>query len=266
MYEPLKFKRMKEIAADLNEKLDQLEVGSMSKANLELLTEQSRELYERLVVLRFKAYDQEVKGSTVVEAKEEVQPIQPVINFSISEPKPETSLPGQVSLIDAIEEEISKASAVKEETVEITLDEVNEETPLIIDRVDTESKEAASLEDKEEHNETVQPVAKPQFTSPVSLYDRLTKNISVAETIAEKSEHQSISDLKRAISLNQRFQFSKELFKGNNQEYEVAIDKLNAASRDEAFKMIDTLKGKYSWTEGSAVTNDFIDLVKRRHQ
>ena len=266
MYEPLKFKRMKEIAADLNDRLDQLEVGSMSKENLEMLTEQSRELYERLVVLRFKAYDKEVKGDVKEEKSVEIPTIQPAINFSISEPKTETTLPGQVSLIDAIEEEISKASAVKEEVAEITLDEVKAEIPLIIDRVELISEEANNIDQKEEAGEVVQQIAKPQFTSPVSLYDRLTKNISVAETIAEKSEHQSISDLKKAISLNQRFQFSKELFKGNNQEYEVAIDKLNATSRDEAFKMIDSLKGKYSWTEGSAVANDFIDLVNRRHQ
>lgn len=259
MYEPLKFKRMKEIAADLNDRLDQLEVGSMSKENLEMLTEQSRELYERLVVLRFKAYDKEVKGDIKEEAQVEIPSAQPVINFSISEPKTETVLPGQVSLIDAIEEEINKASAIKEEITDIAIDEVVEETPLVIDHVDTAHEE-------NEHIETAQPVAKPQFNSPLSLYDRLTKNISVAETIAEKSEHQSISDLKKAISLNQRFQFSKELFKGNNQEYEVAIDRLNATSRDEAFKMIDSLKGKYAWGEGSPVANDFIDLVNRRHQ
>jgi len=249
---------MKDIASELNDTLDQLEVGSISKENLEMLTEQSRELYERLVVLRFKAYDKEVKSEMKEETKTEVPTSQSVINFSISEPKIETAIPSQVSLIDAIEEEISKASAVKEELSEIVLEEVVVEIPFVIDHVEAVS--------EVEHAASLQSIAKPQTTSPLSLYDRLTKNISVAATIAEKSEHQSISDLKKAISLNQRFQFSKELFKGNNQEYEMAIDKLNASTRDDAFRMIVSLKGKFSWSEGSPVANDFIDLVNRRHQ
>lgn len=254
MYEPLKFKRMKEIAADLNDKLDQLEVGTMSKEHLEALTEQSRELYERLVVLRFKAYDKEIKNET----KAEETPVKetPAIPFSIGETKTETSLPGQVSLIDLIEEETKSTINA---TPDLSSPEVS--TPEIV-------AETTATTEKDEIPVAHIPVATPapQFNTPVSLYDRLTKNIAVAETIAEKSEHLPIADLKKAISLNQRFQFSKELFKGNNQDYEVSIDKLNASGRDEAMKLVETLRGKYSWPEGSAVAADFVDLVNRRHQ
>ena len=77
-------------------------------------------------------------------------------------------------------------------------------------------------------------------------------------------EHTPISDLKKAITLNQRFQFSKELFKGNNQDYEVTIDRLNTTNRDEAMRTLDTLRSKYSWNNESAVAQDFTELVERR--
>jgi hypothetical protein len=98
-----------------------------------------------------------------------------------------------------------------------------------------------------------------------SLHEKLSKELNRPESLAQKLEHDPIADLKRAISLNQRFQFSKELFKGNNQDYELAIDKLNSSSRDEAMKHLESLRSKYSWNTGSTVAHDFVDLVERRH-
>ncbi|MFN9800256.1 MAG: hypothetical protein ACK54P_09605, partial [Bacteroidota bacterium] len=86
------------------------------------------------------------------------------------------------------------------------------------------------------------------------------------ETLARKLESSPISDLKRAITLNQRFQFSRELFKGNNQDYEVTIDRLNTASREDALKTLDNLRSRYEWNDESQVTQDFLELVQRRHQ
>jgi hypothetical protein len=99
-----------------------------------------------------------------------------------------------------------------------------------------------------------------------SLNDRLSKAVGAVNTLAQKLEHTPIPDLKRAITLNQRFQFSKELFKGNNQDYEVAIDRLNSINRDEALSHLEQLKSKYAWNNESQVTLDFIDLIERRHQ
>jgi hypothetical protein len=93
----------------------------------------------------------------------------------------------------------------------------------------------------------------------------LSRDIPKKESLSEKIEHAPIPDLKKAISINQRFQFSKELFKNNSQEYEVAIEKLNSTSRDEAMKMLDNLKSKFSWSDESIVVNDFRELVDRRH-
>ncbi|MBC8045495.1 MAG: branched-chain amino acid aminotransferase [Fimbriimonadaceae bacterium] len=108
-------------------------------------------------------------------------------------------------------------------------------------------------------------VATPKAESKEALHDKLAKSIPAKESLAEKMEGTPIPDLKKAISLNQRFQFSRELFKGNNQEYEVSIDKLNTASRDEAMKHLSNLKSKFTWNDESPVTHDFIELVERRH-
>jgi hypothetical protein len=253
--------RLSEIASELQRKIELLKQGDLPLNELEKLTDESRELYERLVVIRFKAYDNQVKGiepvveettSAVLKHEESVIP---EISFRIEEPKQET--PVQVSLIDAIEEVIKSESSTEENTVEEEVSETTAET--------THEISADAIE------ETHTPVSGLQETisglaGKESLYDKLSKSIAPAESLAQKLEHHPIADLKRAITLNQRFQFSKELFKGNNQDYEVAIEKLNSSNRDEAMKHLESLRSKYAWNNESPVAHDFTDLVERRHQ
>lgn len=257
MNDSVKFKRIQELAATLQSGLDELSVGKLSIEQLEMLTDHSRELHERLVVLRFKAYDSSVKGEKM-ESKE-AEPVS--IAFKISTPAPAAATPppapapveskpevpvNQVSLIDAIEE-VTKAEITPEPTA-----------PAI--ETSEESFEINVGSRQEAINTFTQP--KPQE----SINDRLSKTVGNVASVAQKHEHTPIADLKRAITLNQRFQFSKELFKGNNQEYEVAIDRLNNTNRDEAFRQLDALKSKYSWNSESQVTQDFVELIERRYQ
>ena len=116
MYEPVKFKRLQELASELQEKLHALSGGKLSAAELEHMTEHSRELYERLVVLRFKAFAEEVNPveAPSTEAVQEELPATPAISFKIDEPKVDIA-PNQVSLIDAIEE-VTKEESIAETT------------------------------------------------------------------------------------------------------------------------------------------------------
>jgi hypothetical protein len=252
--------RLRELTNAVSASIEKLQSGNLSRTELEKLTEQSKELYERLIVLRYLAYQTEIKGvepEISEEITKDVQEEIPVINFKIEELKNEG--PVQVSLIDAIEEvtkteiEVPFSTPVVEAEKSLEQEHVNEHQ----DEVEVEStppKPATTL------NEFI------NFNSQKeSLHERLAKEIHRPESIGSALEHNPIPDLKRAITLNQRFQFSKELFKGNNQDYEVAIDKLNSVSRDEALKHLELLRNKYAWNSESLVAHDFVDLVERRH-
>ena len=133
MYEPVKFKRLQQLAQDLQEKLQALSGGNLSATELENMTEHSRELYERLVVLRFKAFADEVGEANPVHeeavAKEEIVAAPP-ITFKIDEPRLDVA-PNQVSLIDAIEEVTKEEKVdvvINEEKVEEKVEEQVEET------------------------------------------------------------------------------------------------------------------------------------------
>jgi hypothetical protein len=236
MNESTKYPRLQELSASIQLQMERLKAGELSLEELEIVVNQSRELYERLVVLRYKAFDESVNGSTVSATNHEVAA---VVN-TVEESKPELS--NQVSLIDAIAE-VTKTEELKDEEPLFTMSAPVEQAPVATTLFDLAALPATP-----------------------SVNEMLARTMVQHETVAQHHTHTPIADLKIAITLNQRFQFSRELFKGNNQDYEVAIDLLNTSTRDEAMQYVKSLEVKYSWNEGSTVARDFRSLVDRRHQ
>jgi hypothetical protein len=77
---------MKTILSNLTQKLSQLESRDLSQAEMENLVDDAKELYERLVVLRYKIYETNVLGP-----REEVKPlvsahIEPISEVSENQP------------------------------------------------------------------------------------------------------------------------------------------------------------------------------------
>lgn len=236
MIESMKYQRLHELANNIQLQLERLKAGELSLEELEIVVEQSREIYERLVVLRFKACGDAAQSKTEEVSTTTVSGLAQ----TIGESKPETT--NQVSLMDVIAEVTHEKEEVVEEKLLFTFDAHPVETPI---------------------SNTLFDLAALPATQSVN--EMLARSIVQQETVAQLHTHTPIADLKIAITLNQRFQFSRELFKGNNQDYEVAIERLNTSSRNEAMQQLQTLESKYEWSTGSAVVRDFRSLVERRH-
>lgn len=281
MNEALKFQRLSEIASELQKHIELLESGQLSTPQVEVMTNQARELYERLIVLRFRAYDKDVKSQPAAEEQAATTPVEAVTEtpVMVTEEKPQPFI-APIQLEESTPEVEEPIQEIQFEINAPTVEETEEEkavdsTPFSF-RVSepTVAPNQVNLIDAIEEIESTQEIEAPkiepaQFTSPLfkteSVNDRLSKTVGAQETLAQKMENTPISDLKKAITLNQRFQFSKELFKGNNQDYEVTIDRLNTSSRDEAMRTLDTLRSKYAWNNESIVAQDFTELVERRY-
>lgn len=261
---------LKELSEKLHNNINELLSGNMSPEQTQHLVELCSELYEKLIVLRFKAFSE---SSTPTEKMQAVlENVEPIKIDTTPSPTP-IELVKQVNLIDAIKE----------------VEQVGEQGPTegVTQGAEQGPAEGASQEQEEEDEDgdivfqlipNEEPVAempvmtivaeapaREEVKPMVSLNDTFKENASQQATIAKKLEGSPISDLKKNISLNQRFQFCKDLFKGNNQEYEVTLEKLNNTNRDEAMRVIQTLKDKYSWNPDSMAVKDFTDLVTRRY-
>jgi hypothetical protein len=73
-----------------------------------------------------------------------------------------------------------------------------------------------------------------------------------------------ISDLKKYISLNQRFNFVQKLFNGEKEEFFLNIEKLNSANEFEVLSLLQTIREKYIWEKDCEHAFEFTQLVKRR--
>jgi len=266
---------LKELSDDLHNNINELLSGKMSPDQTQHLVELCSELYEKLIILRFKAFSETITPAEKMQAVLETSEPIKIDTTPVATP-PE--LANQVNLIDAIEEVMQDSSKDAEQDAEqdsskdatqgpaeSTSQEEDDDEDIVFQLIPNDEPVveipvisiAPEALKKEEPKAEIKPM--------VSLNDTFKENASQQASIAKKLEGSPISDLKKNISLNQRFQFCKDLFKGNNQEYEVTLEKLNNTSRDEAMRILQALKDKYSWNPESMAAKDFTDLVNRRY-
>lgn len=97
---------------------------------------------------------------------------------------------------------------------------------------------------------------------PKSINDIISKNQS-GNVLASKLQNKPVQDLKKAIGINDKFQFIRELFEGNAEMFASVLDHLNSLSSfDEAYRYINE---QFSWDEEDAVVMKFLELVNRRY-
>lgn len=95
-----------------------------------------------------------------------------------------------------------------------------------------------------------------------SVWDELSKD-STGPDFTSKMAHQPITDLEKAISLNEKFIFIKSLFGGNAQNYNIAIKKLNSLNGFN--QAMDYSRSEFNWDENDPTVQSFIDLLRRRY-
>ncbi len=232
-----------------------LESGSLNAEEIMSMTELSRQLHERLIILQYKAFEEQVRLMESPGEKENAE----------NEPTAMEDLTDFPSVIDIVPD----LPKVEEPAVEITeMEEV--EIPL----------------QSEEEDEEEIPEERPAFrlsdtdVSPnqISLIDsieeikRMEQSINQkyktgdGPSLAQKLHQKPVTNLKNAIGLNQKFQYLSVLFKSDKEAYNFSIERLNnASSYLEADEYIqNTLKNRYDWEMKSPVVKEFMNLIERR--
>jgi hypothetical protein len=163
-------------------------------------------------------------------------------------------------------------------------------------QIDTKVKEAVALEvarvavrvevpvkvEETKAEVVVVPEEKPVFVAPVeekkdeikvvpaapvraaSISEKLqTADVSIAARLSKSG----IKDLTKAVSINQKMLFTKELFKGDSFAFNEAIGKLNAfETKEDAMAYFNTeLAPKYSYKTESESYLQFVELIERRY-
>jgi hypothetical protein len=227
------FQPLKELTSTLAEKLEQLSNGQLKRTEIEAITDQAREIYERLVIIRFKSYEN--SANEEVEAIPSAKPVQPV---------PEATEHEELMMFDFTASEVAEQSEELESDV-----------------VENNSTETSSLEPNITVGEEKRNIS--HETSDKSLNDNFKKDDG---SVAGKFEKAPIADLKEHIGINRKFLYVNELFSSDGNAYNAAINDLNScASKTEALTKIAALKSAHTWKEDNPTVIGFIELVERRY-
>jgi len=96
-----------------------------------------------------------------------------------------------------------------------------------------------------------------------SLNDLLEKKDD--NSLGAKFQQSFIPDLTKAIAINEKFAFIRELFHNSGVDFSNAIQKLNECENiDAAFILMEELKHQYLWDTTSSAYLSLCDLVRRR--
>lgn len=145
--------------------------------------------------------------------------------------------------------------------------QVKEPEPIIEEPVEEEKKESVNV-NQMTIMDGINQVEKE--ASGVVEEDKPQESISEkmqveGDSIAEKMENKSINEIKSAISINQRFSFTKNLFGDNSEVFNYSIQRIEeSASINEANEIMDELKGEFEWDLEDETVQEFQELVNRR--
>ncbi len=129
-------------------------------------------------------------------------------------------------------------------------------------KVETEDKIKPKIEEKEivkKESRTKNPV----FEKKTIVADKFVADDD--KTIAAKIKKNPIMDLKKAIGINDKFLFIKELFNNDLKDYARAIDGLNELSAlKDVQSFIDKLSKEYNWDRESEHVLRLKEIVERK--
>ncbi len=249
----------------------QAEVASL-QAQLDLIEKQAERLKETLATYQSLLEEKdEVEIELVyeeeespVEVKNEELPEEPAVETPyIASPEEIVEEEEEVEIELVYDETEDEDVPVEEPVLEVLEDSVaSEETPA------TEEAEEPAEAEEEENLPDVEPEEEEEESIEEEVEEEPSKDLQSSPTGGNGKGASNllppISDIRKAISLGDRFLFQRELFANNGELMHKTIDKLNTlSSLEDALAYI---YKNFDWNTESQAYELFINILKRRWQ
>lgn len=202
----------------------------------------------------------------------------PVKEKEIEKPKVVGEKPNSVER-EIKEEEKPVSKSVVKESVEA--EKSAGVAPQIVETVDKTEEEIVGTKKGEPavtEKEKIKPKIKSEKVeakkrstpeSPATISDVLNKKksainekVSLGETENDLLYNKPVGDIRKAMGINDRFFYQRELFEGNADLFNQTLDQLNSMSSfDDATNF---LVSNFEWEKDSEVAGSFLKIVKRR--
>ena len=272
---------MKELVSAIENGLKKISKGNITLIELEETLASSRELYERLLIVRYKVYENSILA---VEESEELE----VVDKETEVEKEEETIPDENKDIEIIFEEetndIAEDSIIRfdlfatpEIDSEVEEDEVLPEVENEIEQSieedilpEIEIKEEELVEENLDSEEEIENTAndsteasKEIAEDASSLFPKLMK---IEKSITQNYQVMTLETLIGSFTLNERLQFINELFDGSSDLFSSAIKRLDALdNRDSARSVIAEYAAENNWDLDGEVVEDFMLKICSRY-
>jgi hypothetical protein len=274
---------MKELVSAIENGLKKISKGNITLIELEETLASSRELYERLLIVRYKVYENSILAN---EESEELE----IVDKETEVKKEEETNPDENKDIEIIFEEetndIAEDSIIRfdlfatpeiESESEVEEDEVLPEVEKEIEQSieeevlpEIEIKEEELVEENLDSEQEIENTAndsaetsKEITEDASSLFPKLMK---IEKSIAQNYQVMTLETLIGSFTLNERLQFINELFDGSSDLFSSAIKRLDALdNRDSARSVIAEYAAENNWDLDGEVVEDFMLKICSRY-
>jgi hypothetical protein len=262
---------MKELVSSIENGLKKISKGNITLIELEETVASSRELYERLLIVRYKVYENSILSN---EESEELK----VVDKQTEVKKEEKTIPEENKDIEIIFEEetndIAEDSVIRfdlfdtpeiepsiEEEEVLPEIEINEED-LVEENLDSEEEientESENIEASKEIHEA------PEISKDAS--DLFPKLLKIEKSIAQNYQVMPLETLIGSFTLNERLQFINELFDGSSDLFSSSIKRLDSqADRVSARALVAEFAIANVWDMDGEVVEDFMLKICSRY-
>ena len=275
---------MKELVSAIENGLKKISKGNITRIELEETVASSRELYERLLIVRYKVYENSILA---VEESEELE----VIDKETEVKKEEETIPEEnkdreiifeEETTDIAEDSIIRfdlfatpeiESEVEEEVLPSTEAEEailpNENVPtfnLIKEDLQEEALEKEIIAELKEIENTANDSAETSKEITEDASSLFPKLMKIEKSIAQNYQVMTLETLIGSFTLNERLQFINELFDGSSDLFSSAIKRLDSLdNRDSARSVIAEYAAENNWDLDGEVVEDFMLKICSRY-
>lgn len=276
---------MKELVSAIENGLKKISKGNITRIELEETVASSRELYERLLIVRYKVYENSILA---VEESEELE----VVDKETEVKKEEETIPEENKDLEFFFEDTAKDQSDEIiirfdlfATPEIEFEEKvlpsaepeeailpKENTPtfdLIKEDLQEEVLEKeiiAALKEIENTANDSAETSKEFKEIAEDASDLFPKLMKIEKAITQNYQVITLETLIGSFTLNERLQFINELFDGSSDLFSSAIKRLDALdNRDSARSVIAEYAAENNWDLDGEVVEDFMLKICSRY-
>lgn len=225
--------------------------GSLSRIEMTEMVQLTRELHEKTLIISYKALEQNVYGKATEKTEEK-----PIETESLEELHSNTKEKNEVEDLDFSNTEI--------ENPEIDFSIFDTETTKNIEKKENTSNPTTRKKESIETTSETSILKQIDEEKHTSFYERFSKPEN--DSLLGKMSSRKLDSLKGAFGLNEKLQVVNELFDGNSELFNKAIDILdNQDSEEDAREQLSKIAVSNDWNLEKEIVEEFVKKVERRY-